>query len=240
MLISAVFVPGAPALVPEVSGVGSVELDPVRSAVADAVAAQADLSNAWWAVGPDDGDASGGQAMTAAGSFGGFGVDREVSLTPDPAASGRLPTSMLVAGWMRELTPAAARVVITPQTVPADAGAERCRALGERLAESAAGPVPTALLIVGDGAIHLGERAPGGGLDPDAAALQREIDAALAGGDPASLRALDWARCERWGVDGRGAWEVAAAALPGPMTATVHYSGAPLGVGYNVVGWRSA
>ncbi|MFT4201645.1 MAG: hypothetical protein QM634_13045, partial [Gordonia sp. (in: high G+C Gram-positive bacteria)] len=113
MLISAVFLPAAPALVPEVSGVGAVELEPVRAAIGAAVADQAALTTSWWAVGDDDRPLEDAHlAAATSGSFGGYGVDRAVSLTPAvPADRGTLPTSMLIAGWAREVAP---EVTITP------------------------------------------------------------------------------------------------------------------------------
>lgn len=243
VLISAVFIPGAPALVPEVSGPGVVELDPVRTAMQVAIAEQALLSGSWWGVGVADStaDSQSGEVL-GVGSFGGFGVDRHVALQPGPNAApgeSHLPTSMLIAGWARELAPEAHPVVISPVVVAAGAGPATCRAVGADLAARlAAGPEAVGLLVVGDGAINLSDGAPGGGCAPDAVALQADIDAALASGDPDAVRELDWDRCARWGARGRGVWEVAAACAPSSATATVGYAGAPFGVGYNVVTWR--
>ncbi|GED98164.1 hypothetical protein nbrc107697_22030 [Gordonia crocea] len=226
---------------PEVSGPGVGELEPIRSAVAQAVAEQAALSGSWWAVGSDDAPApapAAESAVPATGSFGGFGVDRRVALVDDPGAPvGHLPTAMLVAGWVREL--ATRRPAVTPVVVTPGADGDQCSRRGAQLAaEIAAAPGDAALLVVGDGAIHLSERAPGGGREPAAVELQEQIDAALASGDPAALRALPVESCDRWGASGWAPWQVAAACAPGPATVRVGYSGAPFGVGYNVVTWR--
>ncbi len=229
-------------LVPEVSGPGAIELEPVRAAVRKTAAEQADRTGAWWALGADDGAPDGpDRPLPGGGSFGGFGVDRRVALYPDAdtAACQHLPTAMLLAGWVRELVPDPERVAIKPVVTRAGATPQECRVVGAALAARFADdPEPSALLVVGDGSIHLGDRAPGGGRAVDAVAVQQEIDAALASGEPAAVRALDWDRCARWGAGGRGAWEVAAVCAPGSARAVVEYSGAPLGVGYNVVTWR--
>lgn len=241
VLISAVFVPGAPVLVPEVSGPRTPDLDSIRDAVAAAAAELGGLTQSWWALGGDGAPATnGGAEPTGAGSFGGFGVDRAVALSPDAvgAPPSPLPTSMLMAGWIRELA-GSPSPVLTPIVVTPDDDQQRCRAVGMELRELiAADPGDTALLVVGDGAVHLDARAPGGGFEPDAAELQTEIDTALASGDPAALHGLDWERCTRWGAAGRRAWEVVAACAPGVARAEVEYTGAPLGVGYTVATWR--
>ncbi len=241
VLISAVFIPGGPALVPEVSGPRASELDAVRAAVAVAATELGALTQSWWALGGDDPTATDSPAeSTGAGTFGGFGVDRAIALRPDAvgAPPSPLPTSMLMAGWVRELA-GSPSPTLTPIVVAPDDHETRCHEVGTELAERiAAASGDTALLVVGDGAVYLDARAPGGGFEPDAAALQTEIDAALASGDPAVLRALDWERCARWGAAGRSVWEVVAACAPGPATATVSYTGAPLGVGYTVATWR--
>ncbi|GAB09328.1 hypothetical protein GOARA_036_00600 [Gordonia araii NBRC 100433] len=241
-MISVVFVPGAPALVPEVSGAGAVEVAPVREAVRAAAADQAALTGDWLAVGPDDAGsiASPDAVHPDAGSFGGFGVNRRVALRPGVEAGlvGSLPTSMLLAGWARECVPDADRVTVVPTVLRADSDPDDCERIADELNERLTGSVPVALLVVGDGAIHLSDRAPGGGRESEAVALQARIDAALGSGDPAAVRSLDWGECSRWGVSGRGAWEVAARCAPATAEANVHYRGAPLGVGYNVVTWR--
>lgn len=242
VLISAVFLPCAPALVPEVSGPGAHELEPVRAAARAAVRQLGGDAASWWAIGPADGDRPTGRATGVSGSFGGFGVDRTVRLSGgdgDGTDGHGLDTSMLLAGWARELAADAQRVSIVPTVVARDATPSGCAAVAASLTDEwATVAEPVALLVIGDGAIHLTDRAPGGGVEPDAVALQAEIDAALAGGDPRRLRALDWDRCARWGVGGRAAWEVAAACAPGPATVRLDYAGAPLGVGYTVATWR--
>ena len=144
---------------------------------------------------------------------------------------------MLMAGWVRELA-GSPSPTLTPIVVAPDDHETRCHEVGTELAERiAAASGDTALLVVGDGAVYLDARAPAAGLSPTRPRCRPRSTRH----SPPVIRqscALDWERCARWGAAGRSVWEVVAACAPGPATATVSYTGAPLGVGYTVATWR--
>lgn len=235
--------PSAPVLVPDVCGAGVPEVTDVRNAVLRAVAdvsTSADASS-WVVVGSDDG----GRTVSdrcGRGSFIGFGVDVGVSLsdecTDDTFADPEWPTSMLVAGWLRS---AAGLPLLHPVLVPATATGAQIDECAAALRVRADGGGPVRILVVADGATSLSQRAPGGGDEPAAHRLQDRIDAAIESGDREGMRSLEPGECERWGVAGRPAWQVVAAAFQSePVTPSLYYRGAPLGVGYTVATWRSA
>jgi hypothetical protein len=97
-------------------------------------------------------------------------------------------------------------------------------------------PDGTGLLVVGDGTAKRTEKAPGH-LDPRAEAFDRQVESALAAGDPAALLALDADLAGELLVGGLAAWCAAARAATGSWKGHVHYAGAPYGVGYVVASW---
>ncbi|MGJ0121429.1 hypothetical protein ACQ7HM_19675 [Williamsia sp. MIQD14] len=247
MLTAVAFIPGAPLIVPEVSGPAAVaDVAPVRDAVLEAGRRLAARSSTWIAIGAAPHDDT---APPRTGTFAGFGVDLSVSLDPGAVAftdgDGRtsgdtMATPMLIAGWVRGRV--AESVVIEPVLVdPSTAGVE-CAEIGRRLARrcTEAGE-PIGLLVVGDGSTGLTDRAPAGLLD-GAAAVQAAVDDALAAADTEALARLDERACAQMRVDGRAAWQVAAAlwAATGaaPAAAATLYRGAPFGVGYQVAWWE--
>ncbi|WHU49736.1 hypothetical protein QNM97_12540 [Gordonia sp. L191] len=233
----AVFVPSAPLLVPELAGPDADDTRPVREATRSAVTALVDSATRWVAVGADDTatapEAAGPDAtvrtdrprcrtdVAATGTFARFGVD--VPVTLDPAADTtaeapsadtgadrtRLPLSMLIAAWLREQAGADR---VTPVVLDPSASPEQCAAVGEEIAAALSTvSEPVGLLVVGDGAIALSPKAPGGGERESAVRLQQRIDAALESADLSALAGLDVEECHAEGVGGRVAWQVAAA-----------------------------
>lgn len=241
MLASVVLVPSAPLLVPELAGPAATDTQPVRAATVDAAVDLGRAADRWVVIGS-------GSAVTApAGSFRRYGVDRPVSLTGRPPArtdpsDEQWPLSLLIGAWLREQA-GASRVLprlIDPAADPAD-----CVALGDQIATEIGDETgPIGVLVVGDGAISLSPRAPGGGLDPAAVALQERLDAALGGADLAALAALSPQECADHGVDGRAPWQVAAALVAASLagrlvkSAETRYAAAPFGVGYTVAVWQ--
>lgn len=250
VLASVVFVPSAPLLVPALSGPMAHDAEPIRTATLRAAAELAAASRSWVAIGAGDGsdtaiDETGLDETaldeTAAGTFAPYGVDVPVTLhadvVPDAApGSGTLPLSMLIAGWLREQVGGASvrPVVVDPAATP-----DECARIGAALAADLdADPGPIGVLVVGDGAISLSAKSPGGRLRPAAVELQAQLDTALGDGDLAALAALDPAACAAEGVSGRAAWQVAAALCEGrPMVAETCCAQAPFGVGYVVARW---
>lgn len=241
-VISAVaFVPGAPLIVPEVSGPAAVaDVDPVRAAVLEVGRRLAARASTWIAIGVVPSD---GSAIPRNGTFAGFGVDLTVSLDPGPAArpdADTMPTPMLIAAWLRGRV--ADGAAVEPVLVDLSTPATECAVVGEQLGRrSATSGETVGVLVVGDGSTGLTDRAPAGLLD-GAAALQDRIDDALATADLEALARLEEQTCAQMRIAGRTAWQVAAAAwtASGEASATSAslYRGAPFGVGYQVAWWE--
>ena len=131
-----------------------------------------------------------------------------------------------------------------PLPLPLAVGAALLGDRPHRLLGVDGGPVPvegrTGLLVVADGTATRTEKAPGH-LDPRAEAFDREVEAALAAGDPDALAALDPQLAAALLAGGLPAWRSAATAARGQKwTGTVLYAAAPYGVGYLVATWLPA
>lgn len=213
--------PSAPVLVPELAG-AAVEAAELRVAALEAATY---LPKRWIAFGAGP-DAVYGPG--SAGSFGGFGADVAVQLSPDAAESLDLPLPALVAGWVRGQISPGAEVTVHCWADPGtalDAG-RRVRARIDDAAE------PVGVLVLADGANTLTPTAPGGHHPADVES-QRVLDEALAGGDVGALTGLPAP------VIGRAAY-AALAGLAGaePCAVTELYRAAPYGVGYFVGVWQ--
>jgi hypothetical protein len=177
------------------------------------------------------------------GTYLGFGVDVGVRLRPGEVASDvddLMPTTLLAAAWLRTETAAAVTVdpVVVAPTLDRTGVADAARLVAERVI---AHEEPTGLLVVADGSICLGPKAPGG-LVEGADAVQQAVDTAIATGDVATLEGLDADECTRKRLDGRAVLQIAAAVwrAGGSGAADVDslWHGAPLGVGGHVAWWR--
>lgn len=230
MLTRVAVVPYPPLLVSELTVRADPETERLRGACLRAVSSLTDSAAEWVAVGVDQSGPAELGADTA-GTFGGFGVDVQVTLggtgTPDPL----LPLPALIAGWLRER--AGARAVtahlLAPNTAP-----EECQRFGATLVAG-----NTGLLVLADGTNRADERSP---FPPDdrAKLLDEQLRAALADVDTDGLLALDPELCAELGVTGRAALQV----LPGVVAATggtwrgeLLYSATPFGVTYHVATW---
>ncbi|MDT5074838.1 MAG: hypothetical protein QOE74_1471 [Mycobacterium sp.] len=226
MLNVIALVPSAPVMVPELATGATSELQDLSVAVS---AAAAELPDRWFVVGIGVADNVIGPG--AVGTFGGYGVDVRVGLSP--AASGEprpLPLCALVAGWVRtRFAPAAsAEVWVYAADHDVDAALARGRALR---AEVDAISEPVGVLVVADGANTLIASAPGG-YDPESVAVQAALDDALTAGETEALTRLPDA------IVGRVAYQVLAGLIgPSPSSARELYRGAPYGVGYSVDVW---
>lgn len=227
MLTAIVHVPSAPVLVPELATGAAPELHDLSAAVGRAAA---ELPERWFAVGVGPADTVLGPGTV--GTFGGYGADVRVALSAAAVGDPKpLPLGVLVAAWVRTtFAPAAAAeawVYAHDHTV--DAALARGRALR---AEVDAISEPVGVLVVADGVNTLTAAAPGG-YDPASAAVQADLDEALAAGDADALTRLSDA------VVGRVAYQVLAGLLgTSPWQARELYRGAPYGVGYTVGAWR--
>jgi hypothetical protein len=226
VLSAIAIVPSAPVIVPELASGAAAEVADLREAV---LAAAGSLPDRWVAVGVGQNDAVLGPEHV--GTFGGYGVDVRVALSPGAAdAPEALPLCALITGWIRgRAKPEACadvRVYATGHDV--DAALARGRRLSAEIDEAADS---IGVLIVADGANTLTPPAPGG-YDPDSVAVQGALDDALASGDAAALTRLPDA------IVGRVAYQVLAGLAETPQSAKEFYRGAPYGVGYFAGVWR--
>jgi len=236
MLIAAAVCPHPPLLVPEVTGVsgpGGAELDRLRAACHEAVAALA-------AERPDLIAVVGGAGRTAeyppgaVASLDEFGIPFTLpSAAAYPAGAPGLPLSLTIAKWLL------AGVVGLPPVVwwgiAADTTTAECLELGETIAALAP---RVALLAMGDGP---GARARGvpGAVDPAADRYDEQVVAALAAPSPRALAGLDPSQADDLFVAGRAAWQVlAGAAGQDDFDAVLGYAAAPFEVTYFVASWR--
>jgi hypothetical protein len=264
MLAAVVIVPAPPAFVPQLMGRAAHELDDIRTAADAALTALAgELQTAEDAAGvpgqivvvaPDEpGERdhprrpgehvrpTGHREHRAAGpvGFGEFGL--EVDLPALPAApdetTGSLPTPLLVGRYLVSRVTgrsnAADRAWSGARWVTTDAASGAL--LG---AELAAAATPIALLLMADGAACHGPKAPRAE-DSRAGAYEDSVNAALAAGDPAALRALDPALGAELSATAPLLWPLLTAAAAGQTwTGEVLHHGAPYGVGWTVALWR--
>ncbi|WP_046315523.1 hypothetical protein [Mycobacterium sp. UM_Kg1] len=221
MLGPIAIMPSAPVLVPELAG-AAAEAAELRNA---ALGAAALLPRRWVALGagPD-----GVFGPDSAGSFGGFGADVTVGLSPKARQVVDLPLCALLAGWVRGQVCPDGEVVVYSSADPGSAwttGA-RLRAELDQQAE------PTGVLVLADGAATLTPAAPGG-YHPEQREHQHALDEALAGGDVAALAGLPPQIVGRAGF-------AALAGLAGtaPRAVKQLYCDAPYGVGYFVGVWQ--
>lgn len=235
-------IPSAPLLVPELSGPGARDAEPVRAAVLAAGRSLAESASRWVALGVGDVAGAGPQEDCArTGDFGAYGAAVPVVL-PGPvepvAGQSPMPLSMLIAGWLAgRVSPAP--VAVAPLLPDPASDPSLCRLLGSMAALSddlLGGDEPVGLLVVADGANALSPSAPGGGERESAWTLQRRIDDAVAAGSTPGLASLGAAESVREGIVTRAAWQVLGGVLDEcPVgDVQVRYRGAPFGVGYTV------
>jgi hypothetical protein len=227
VLSAIAIVPSAPVMVPELASGAAAELADLRDAV---LAAAASLPDRWVAVGVGQNDVVVGHERV--GTFGGYGVDVRIALSPHPAEEpAELPLCALIAGWLRgQAKPEAhAEVRVYGTDHDVDGALARGRRLRAEIDEAAD---PVGVLVVADGANTLTPPAPGG-YDPDSIVVQAALDDALAAGDPAALTRLPDT------ILGRVAYQVLAGlADPAPRSARELHRGAPYGVGYFAGVWQ--
>ncbi|MEU8513067.1 hypothetical protein AB0C76_15980 [Kitasatospora sp. NPDC048722] len=231
MLVAAAVCPCPPLLVPEVAAGAASELDALRAACDEALAALV-------AAGPElvvvVGAGPGAEVWTegGAGSFHRYGVPLVAKLPGGRVEGPQLAPSLTVGAWLLE------RAGVTLPThacaVPEDAPADRMLGLGQGLAGLAD---RVALLVLGGGSACRTVKAPGY-LDERAEGYDAALAAALGSADLPALAALDAALAAELKADGRAPWQVLAGAAEGAgLTARLGYQDAPYGVGYFVASW---
>ena len=214
-------------MVPELAANAADELADMRQAVFTAAGS---LPPQWIVVGVAAAD--GVLRPDGVGTFGGYGVDVRVTLSPRAAdAPTEMPLCALIAGWVRgQANPEGhAEVRVYSADHDVDAALGRGRRLRAEIDEAAD---PVGVLVVADGAHTLTAPAPGG-YDPDSIPVQAALDDALAAGDAAALTRLPDM------IVGRVAYQVLAGLIePAPRSAKELYRGAPYGVGYFAGVWQ--
>jgi hypothetical protein len=225
VLTTIAIIPSTPLVVPQMAG--AAELTDLRHAVFAAAAA---LPDRWMAVGvgPTDEVVS----PSAAGTFGGFGVDVIAGLSPSADDVGDMPLAALVTAWLRtEARPtASAEVRVFGRRHSGEDALRRGEVLRSEIDDT---DEPVGVLVVADGANTLTPSAPGG-YDPSSVAVQSALDDALAAGDIDALEKTPPS------ITGRVAWQVLAGlARAVPPSVKELYRGAPFGVGYFVGVWQA-
>jgi hypothetical protein len=226
VLRAAVVCPHPPLLVPEVAAGAAGELDELRAACDDAVAAGlATAPEVVVVVGAAD--RTGPAPPGAAASWAPYGM-------PGPGPTNVLPLSLATGAWLLDRAGWAGPRLF--HGVAADETAPACAALGAGLTAGRR----TLLLVLGDGSARRSAAAPGH-LDPRAEGFDDAVAAALGSGDAGVLLALDADLAFDLLAAGRPAWQVLAGAAAGSVPlARLLYAGAPYGVGYLVATWLPA
>ncbi|MFB7616911.1 class III extradiol dioxygenase subunit B-like domain-containing protein [Kitasatospora sp. NPDC056181] len=231
MLVAAAVCPCPPLLVPEVAAGAAAELEPLRAACDEALAALL-------AAGPElvvvVGTGPEAEVWTegGAGSFHRYGVPLVVKLPAGRVEGPELAPSLTVGAWLLER--AGATLPAHACSVPADAPADRMLGLGQGLAQLAG---RVGLLVMGDGSACRSVKAPGY-LDERAEGFDAALADALGSADLDALAALDTGLAAELKAEGRAPWQVLAGAAQGAgLTARLGYQDAPYGVGYVVASW---
>ncbi|MFI6389595.1 class III extradiol dioxygenase subunit B-like domain-containing protein [Nonomuraea sp. NPDC050540] len=221
MLVAAAVCPHPPLIVPELAGAAAPELDGLRAACAEAVAAlRAAAPDLLLVVGGDDTTREYGPR--SAGSLAPWGVDVRTG-EGDPV----LPLSLTIGRWLLGGDPDGFLAVA------ADASPARCLELGKRLASGSR----VALLVMADGSAKLTGKSPGY-LDPAAEPYQRRLVKALAEADLAAIAELDPGEAAELWAGGRAPLQVLAGAAAGvELRPELVLECAPYGVGYAVAVW---
>ncbi|GGV83400.1 class III extradiol dioxygenase subunit B-like domain-containing protein [Streptomyces massasporeus] len=236
MLVAAAVCPCPPLLVPEVAAGAAPELDAARAACTDALGVLAAARpGRLVVVGPVDGAGPEAYPEGTAGSFRGFGVDRDVRLGAAEGADTeqRLPYALAVAAWLLERTgwsDAPVEGLGLGESYPPGLCARTGRDIAAR-------DERVALLVMGDASACRTLKAPGY-LDERAAPFDAEVARALGAADVAALNALDTGLAHELKVSGRAPWQVLAGAADGSdLGGSLLYEDAPYGVGYVVAAW---
>jgi hypothetical protein len=233
VIVAAAFCPPPPLLVPVVAGGAAAELDALRAACRTALETVNAPGRRLVLLGA--GPHSQAHSPLARGSLRGFGVDLEVHLgSPSCGGAVELPPSLTVGGWLVNDVLGPRSGALAFSVGPDFAGSRAAVGLLE-LAERE----EVALLVRADGSARRSETPPGY-LHPRAAEFDETVRAALAGGQPAALTALDAQLGTEVLAAGVPAWHAAASVLAATRyDARLLYADAPYGVGYFVAAWTA-
>ena len=222
VITAVAFVPSTPMMIPAVASGAAHELDQMRQIAVNAVADVVVGADAVLVVGAGDDSRL---INSGVGSMRGFGVPVDVTLGDD--AETEIGLAGTIGLWLVQQTQWQGPLAVL----------EVCGPPGTELQQVVQAPRATALIVVGDGSAARTEKAPGY-LHRDAEAFDRDVQAALIAGDPASLAQLEVDRARRVMAAGVDAWHALANALAGStITAQSFYAEAPYGVGYFIAAW---
>ncbi|MFG2918634.1 class III extradiol dioxygenase subunit B-like domain-containing protein [Kitasatospora sp. NPDC048298] len=231
MLVAAAVCPCPPLLVPEVAAGAAPELDGLRAACDEALAALVEAAPQLVVV-VGTGPVAEVWTEGGAGSFHRYGVPLVAKLPGERVEGPELAPSLTVGAWLLER--AGVSLPTHACAVPADAPADRMLGLGQGLAGLAD---RVALLVLGDGSACRSVKAPGY-LDERAEDFDTALAAALGTADLPALAVLDAGLAAELKADGRAPWQVLAGAAEGAgLTGRLGYQDAPYGVGYFVASW---
>jgi hypothetical protein len=233
VISGAAFCPQPQLLLPDVAVGAAAELDGLRAACRTAIER---VGTGRQLVLLGAGPVSRSFPPQARGTLAAFGVAGELALgVPEPdSAAADLPPALTVGAWL-------VRDALGPDTgaVAFAVGPDFAAHPAARELHELAGARDVALLVLGDGSARRSLAAPGY-LDERAEAFDAAVEAALAGGDGAALRALDGALGAELLAAGVPAWHAAGRLLEGTAYAgTVLYAEAPYGVGYFAAAWTA-
>ena len=250
MLIAAVVVPGPPAFVPELMGSAAHELDELRQAadsavsraVSDLLAVSHDSPSSSSAVlqlvivGPGE---PGEYAAAGPVSLSSFGRGVSIpALADGQRTDNDLPTPLMVARYLasRDVAshPEHSDLWATARWITSS-GADST-SLGERIRDPG---TRIALILVGDGALCHGPKAPRAD-DPRGDAYDDEVCDVLASGKLGRLAEIDADLGDELGASWPQVWPVLFTAADGDGIGRVLWQGAPYGVGWVVAEWRPA
>lgn len=243
MLRSAVVVPAAPVLVPQVSQGAAPELNDCRTAALAAldealghgaeVADAADPVQRVVVVGP--GTSTRRHPPGAHGSFRPLGVDLDIAAADDGPRSEPLPLSLSIGAWML------GQVGWAGHTVALEVAETESPAVCARLGSELAGePGRTVMLVMADGTARRGPSAPGY-TDARSAGYDAVWIDAVGAVDTVALAGLDDALAQDLMMAGRAPLQVLAGAAStnaGVWQADTRWTGDPYGVAYAVATWR--
>lgn len=217
MSTSVILVPGAPVVVPELSGAAAADSAPWISRIVETIREAADGARKVCVYGTD---AEGRSIADVRSTLARWGADVPVGRPGSPPAEhDRVPDAALIAWWLLDLSG-----IDLPRSFTGVAGGSRPTPLASEV---------DLVVVVADGAASLTPRAPVPE-DPRGVELDARLTAWLGGGGELPDPGPEVAGEVGWWS--RPAWQVLAGAVDG-RPADSAGSWAPFGVGYHYAMW---
>ncbi len=229
MIVRAVVCPNPPILVAQAAPGGHGELQRLRDMCDRAVTALVDEA-------PDNvmvvgrGAVDRSWSSAAGGTLTPYGLEVHAGGPTD-----ELPLSLTIGAWLLDRAGWTGNRCYTAVTATSYESTAAATELDDVTRE---GTARIGVLVMADGSAKRGPDAPGD-FDPESAAFDASIGAALASGDTDALASLDEEADARLWVSGTAALRCLAHITDGAtIEAQLHYDDAPFGVGYWVASWR--